>query len=138
MSCEDLTNAALAARFLASTVPCIRDLPEGQARERVLKQLDCIFNACQEDIRKVEMELAQTRNRTVRLGDFVAPTAHELTIKMVYALNQERFNVIGLAGVERRQFQYEIIGRKEIVEWPSTEEVIAEIELEYAKAKGKP
>jgi hypothetical protein len=42
---------------------------------------------------------------------------------MVLAFNRERFGV-------------EVIGRKQVKRWPNADEVIAEIELEYAKAKG--
>src|SRR5262249_46884773 len=70
----------------------------------------------------VERELRLVRDRAVRLGDIVAPTAHEATIKMVFALNRERLGD-------------EVIGHSQVRAWPDVDEVLAEIELEQAKAR---
>jgi len=79
------------------------------------------FPEAREAIRKVTMELRLTRNAAVRLGDFVAPTAHEVAIETLFALNRERFGV-------------EVDNRKRWETWPDVDELMAEIELELTRA----
>ena len=126
---DELRVAASAARYLASAVAPIRALRETGASERAVKRLlDELNDALpthKASIRAVTNLLRQTRDRAIKLGDISAPTAHEIAIELVHALNRE---VIG------KQFGHENIGRKQILVWPDTDELIAELELEHTKA----
>lgn len=123
---DDLDAAASAARYLASMAASIRALPAAGATEDTIKRLTTELNQRYPDahaaIRAVAIELRRARDRSAVIGDIVAPTAHEVALEMVHTLNRERFGV-------------EIVGRKCVEVWPNADQVIAEIELEYEKAK---
>lgn len=126
MSNDDLKAAAKAARYLASTAASIHGLRAAGATAGAMKLSDELaefYPAARAAIAKVAPELKQTRAAPARSGDVVAPTAHEVAVEMVLAVNRERFG-------------FEVIGRKQIQAWPDIDEVLAEIELEYAKALG--
>jgi hypothetical protein len=122
----DLDAAAREAVRVASAVAVIRCLPTNSANaakiERLVAELNQSFPAAQSAIEVVELELRQTRDAIVRLGDIVAPTAHEAAVEMVQALNRERFGV-------------EFVDRGNVKSWPDVREVITEIKLETARAK---
>jgi hypothetical protein len=123
---DDLTAAAKAARYLASTVASIRGLSDTEnARKRLTAELADNYEAARAAIRSVTPELRLTRAGAVRLGDIVAPTAHEAAVEMVFALNRERVPYI------------EIIGREPVRVWPDVREVLAEIDLETARARDR-
>jgi hypothetical protein len=123
---DDLTAAARAARYLASTVASIRGLSDSEnARKRLTAELADNYEAARTAIRSVTPELKLTRAGAAVLGDIVAPTAHEAAIAMVWALNRETFPFI------------EIVGREPVRVWPNVLEVRAEIELETARARDR-
>lgn len=128
MPYDDLESAANAARYLASMSASIRGLMEDDEDANVItklrRELNQSYADAREAIRNVAMELRRTRDSAVRLGDVVAPTAHEAAIEMVQVLNRERFVV-------------EVISRKQVTVWPDADEVAAEIELEFTKAKDR-
>jgi len=123
---EDLDDAAKAARYLASMSASIRGLMEDDEDADVImklrRELNQSYADAREAIRNMAMELRRTRDSSVRIGGVVAPTAHEAAIEMVQVLNRERFGV-------------EVIGRKQVAVWPDVDEVVAEIEIEFTKAK---
>jgi hypothetical protein len=90
---DDLDSAAADARYLAHTAASIRAMRAADAPPAAIKwmlvELNKRLPAAREAIDPVRAELRLTRDRAVRLGDIVAPTAHEAAVKMVYALNRE-------------------------------------------------
>jgi len=127
---DDLHVAAAAARRLATTVSTIRALrAEGATRPADWLSDDLDSDSARgffldvAAIEAVEEELRRTRTAPARLGDVVAPAAHEATVEMVLALNRER---LGLGNP---------LGRKPIVRWPDIEEVLVEIDLESSRAR---
>lgn len=121
-----LNVAAAAARYLVSTVAGLRGLmAQGMNRDIIKRQLDRLTRelpAKRAAIDAVADELKGTRTCAVHLGDIVAPTAHQATVAMVLALNRE-------------WFAFRVSGPKPVQVWPAADAVIAEIELELAKAK---
>lgn len=133
MSCEDLKAAAKSARHLVSIVTSIRALPAAGASKaavtKLVNELNQDYPEARAAIGKVTAELRLSRLASgmgkAQFGDIVAATAHEVAVKMVLALNRERFKGI------------EIVGRKQVQEWPDREEVMTEIELELTSAQDR-
>lgn len=126
MPYNDLNAAAVCARSLASEVATLRALIaknfDPEVIQRSHKAVNKLYFTARDCIRAVAPELRCVRREAAHFGDMSAPTAHELTIEMLLAINRE------LEGIE-------IIGRKKIKDWPDCDLVLAEVELELTKAK---
>jgi hypothetical protein len=127
---DDLDAAARAARYLSSGVSSIRALAAAgvgeEAVQRLATRLSEDYSGARDAIHAVAMELRLTRDSSVRLGDIVAPTAHEAAVAMVYALNMERFG---------ESLGIQVLGRERVQVWPDQSVVSAEIQLESTKAR---
>jgi hypothetical protein len=124
MSYDDLKAAAREARYLASTAASIHGLQAAGATvsaTKLLHELNQKYPEARKAIANVAMELRRARESAVHLGDVVASTAHEAAVEMVLALNREQFGV-------------DLLGRKRVQVWPDVDALMAEIEVEYAKA----
>src|ERR1051325_10303956 len=128
MSNADLNAAARGARSIVSRVAAIRGLLAAGVSKptiaRLERELNVELGQARAAIYCVKDELRGARSAIVRLGDFTAPTAHEMAVEMVYAINRKKFGV-------------EIVGSKQVQAWPEPDEVLAEIELELTKAKDR-
>jgi len=127
MSNDDLEAAAGAAHYLASTVANIVGLraeEDTQVADKLYDELIKNLPTARVAIGKVVAELRCTRAGAARFGDITAPTANEVAVRMVYALNRQRF------GVEPN-----LVGRKAVEAWPDADAVIAETEIELDKAR---
>src|SRR5207253_845768 len=102
---DDLDGARKAAHYLASAAAGIHALSTDGASEQTIARLTRELNQNYPDARKaigsVAMELKLIRNCPVKLGDVVAPTAHEAAVELVFALNRSRcgFEIFGLKPV---------------------------------------
>jgi hypothetical protein len=143
MSLEKLSLSAAAARYLVSTAAVARlatvkeQRPLGEFRaaeivadeerrlaERVWRELNAKFPSARDAIRAAAPLLRRTRGlRAYHCGDLTAPCAHEAAIKLVLAVNRERFGELGM-----------VLGRKEVRTWPDPDVLLVEIELEYTAA----
>ena len=126
-SSSDLSAAAASARTLASAALAVCGLRAMGASEttiqRLLADMNQLYPSARATIARVVVELRRTRTAAVRLGDIAAPTAHEAALEMVRALNRERWA------------DFEIVGQRNVQNWPDRNTVMAEIELETTKAK---
>jgi hypothetical protein len=139
----DLNAAACAARYLASSISGIRGmaaagLPDAHIR-RLAVDLNDAFEKQSDAIRTVELELRATRQSVAHFGDLISPSAHEIAIEMVFAFNLERFgpDIVVQAGPDSPlKIRLIPLDRKRIVAWPDLESLLAEIDLETARAQG--
>jgi len=136
MSHSDLDAANAAARYLASTATTIKALPEAGASvtavKSLLDELNQRYDEARSAIDRVRMELRPARPSVAKLGGFASPSAHEAAIEMVHELNRQMVIELGVS-----KFNVQIVGRKTVQDWPDAREVLAEIELETAWAKGR-
>lgn len=143
---KELKAAANAARYLAHTVSTIRTLATAGAdlaARRLFIELNERFPEACKTISAVEMELRQARKAeaVVQFGDITAPTAHEASIRMVFALNQElmrkadgRFYVRANDQPDAKIIAFELLGEPVVRTWPHVRVVTDTIDLEYATA----
>jgi hypothetical protein len=124
MHYPDLDAASKSASYLAGMAGPLYDLlVEGNARHWVKDQIAEVNRKLPEAraaIHKMQDEFRWTRDSALHLGDVVASTAHEFAVQMVFLLN-------------RRLFGIEVVGERVEI-WPNHVAVVAEIDLENARA----